>query len=65
VVGAGVLSQVCYWDQDTFTNSSGRQALSRYQVIQRTLADRENLRSLTPTQEKLLFGANFRFLVGI
>ena len=42
-----------------------RQAASRYQVIQRALADGENLCSITPTQEKLLIGANFRFLVRI
>jgi hypothetical protein len=65
MVGAGVLSQVRHRNQHTPTNSSCRQAASRYQVIQRALADGENLRSITPTQEQLLFGANFRFLVGI
>jgi len=65
MVGAGVLSKVSHRNQNTSANSSCRQAASRYQVIERTLADGENLRSITPAQEQLLFGANFRFLVGI
>jgi hypothetical protein len=51
MVGAGVLSQVSHRNQYTSANSSSRQAASRYQVIQRALADGENLRSIPPTQE--------------
>jgi hypothetical protein len=65
MVSAGVLPQVSYWNQNTFANSPGRQAPSRYQVIQRTLADGEQLRSISPAKEQLLFGAHYRFLVGI
>jgi len=53
MVGAGVLPQVSHRNQNTFANSPGRQAPSRYQAIQRTLADGEQLRSIPPAQEQL------------
>ena len=43
----------------------GRQAPSCYQIIQRTLADGEQLRCLMPAQEQLLFNANYRLPVAI
>jgi hypothetical protein len=65
MVGTGVSPQVCHWDQYPSTNSPSRQAPGRNQVIQRMLANREHLRSFSPAQEKLLFSANCRLLVGM
>jgi hypothetical protein len=61
----GVLSKVSHWNQNALADSPRRQALSGYQIIQRTLAEGEHLRGFSPAQEKLFLRANCRFLVGI
>ena len=65
MVGTSILPQVSRRNQYTFANSPGRQAASRYKIIQCSLADGEQLSSIPPTQKQLLFGAHCRFLVGI
>jgi hypothetical protein len=64
MVGTSVPPQLGHWDQDALADSSRCQAPSRHQIVQCPLANGENLRSIPPTQEQLLFDANFRFLVG-
>jgi hypothetical protein len=64
MVGTSVPPQLGHWDQDALADSSGCQAPSRHQIVQCPLTDRENLRSITPAREQLLFDANFRFLIG-
>lgn len=63
MVGAGVPPQVGHRNQNALANSPDRQALSGYQIVQRTLADGEHLRSFAPAQQQLLFSANSRLLV--
>ena len=65
MVGAGIPPEVGHRNQNALANSPGRQALSGYQIIQRTLADGEHLRSFAPAQQQLLFSANWRLLVSI
>jgi hypothetical protein len=65
MVGAGIPPQVSHRNQNALANSPGLQALSGYQIIQRTLADREQLRGIPPAQQQLLFSANWRLLVSI